>query len=254
LEKKETKRKAQEDELRAAEASLKTLYKTLAEKQEKLNRSPYPAHKILADRIAKRDPGNAPASGERIGFVYIAPPPGQLAPKLQGDRIETPDFIREKGLQPDYKYYIEHQLEKPLGQLFGLVVDQLPGYALRVKRNVALTDGEQEALAIELLFQKALSECDKVSRRAFGNRFGLTTAETSTRVLPSVEQNFGGNILVIPTAAPVRKAAAPSGPMVQTSMSRYLLHKTIVQQFDEAKSNAKANLEKKDKEEKKKKK
>ena len=29
------------------------------------------AHKVLADRIGKRDPGNAPSVGDRIAFVYI---------------------------------------------------------------------------------------------------------------------------------------------------------------------------------------
>jgi DNA polymerase elongation subunit (family B) len=29
------------------------------------------AHKVLADRIAQRDPGNKPSSGDRIPFVYI---------------------------------------------------------------------------------------------------------------------------------------------------------------------------------------
>ena len=29
------------------------------------------AHKVLADRITSRDPGNKPCSGDRIAFVYI---------------------------------------------------------------------------------------------------------------------------------------------------------------------------------------
>ena len=29
------------------------------------------AHKVLADRMGKRDPGNKPSSGDRIPFVYI---------------------------------------------------------------------------------------------------------------------------------------------------------------------------------------
>ena len=31
---------------------------------------------------------------------------------LQGDRIEHPDYIREMGLQPDYKFYITNQINK----------------------------------------------------------------------------------------------------------------------------------------------
>ena len=29
------------------------------------------AHKVLADRMGKRDPGNKPASGDRIPYAYI---------------------------------------------------------------------------------------------------------------------------------------------------------------------------------------
>ncbi len=250
---KPTIRKAQQEELSAAEASLKGLYKTLAEKQEKLSKSPYPAHKILADRIAKRDPGNAPASGERIGFVYIAPPSGQLAPKLQGDRIETPDFIRQKQLQPDYQYYIEHQLENPIGQLFGLVVDQIPGYA---PPNPPKSDMERETLAIQLLFNKAYKECNRVATRAFFNRFGPTAPVAPLPPPPVEQQTFGGNVLVTPQE-PVRRSPRTeqkAAPSVQTTMSRYLLHKEIVQQFDQVKAATKSKLEEKDKEQKKKKK
>jgi DNA polymerase elongation subunit (family B) len=53
------------------------------------------AHKVLADRIGLRDPGNKPTTGDRIPFVYI-----QTKNKnaLQGEKIETPTFIKENGL------------------------------------------------------------------------------------------------------------------------------------------------------------
>ncbi len=85
-----------------------------------------PAHKMLAGRIALRDPGNAPASGDRVSFLYVLPGVGQQASKLQGDRIETPTFIKEKRLSIDFKFYMEHQLMNPLSQLFALIVEQLP--------------------------------------------------------------------------------------------------------------------------------
>jgi DNA polymerase elongation subunit (family B) len=79
----------------------------LKRKQDELgNAPPYPAHKMLAERMAERDSGNAPSSGERMGYVYISAAAGQLAPKLQGDRIESVDYIKAKGLLPDYQYYI----------------------------------------------------------------------------------------------------------------------------------------------------
>lgn len=237
LEKKETKRKGQVEELKAAEASLQNLYKLLAEKQEKLSRCSYPAHKILADRMAKRDPGNAPTSGERMGFIYIAPPPGQQAPKLQGDRIEDPSYIKEKALQPDYRYYIEHQLMKPIGQLFGLMVERIQE-GVKLKR-----DQDPEILAIDLLFGKALQECDRQSRRNFVQRFGGTVA------IP--QENFGGNILVVPQrqVTPVQQET----PKVQTNINSYFLHKAIVEQYKEIKAKEVSNLKKQNKDDKKKK-
>ena len=80
------------------------------------------AHKVLADRIGRRDPGNKPSVGDRIAFVYV-----QNADKkaLQGERIETPEFIKERNLPINYEFYITNQLMKPLQQVFALVLEQL---------------------------------------------------------------------------------------------------------------------------------
>lgn len=79
-------------------------------------------HKVLADRIGKRDPGNKPKSGERIKFVFI----NTDNPKaLMGNKIETPEYILEHKLQIDYTHYITNQLMKPLQQLFGLALEQI---------------------------------------------------------------------------------------------------------------------------------
>jgi DNA polymerase elongation subunit (family B) len=78
------------------------------------------AHKVLADRIGERDPGNKPSTSDRIPFVYIQHTGGGAAPKLQGDRIELPSYIRENKLTPDYAFYITNQIAKPIAQVFGL--------------------------------------------------------------------------------------------------------------------------------------
>jgi DNA polymerase elongation subunit (family B) len=80
------------------------------------------AHKVLADRIAAREPGNKPTSGDRIPFAYIVQPNKKA---LQGEKIETPTFIKEKGLLLDYSFYITNQIMKPLLQLFGLVLEDI---------------------------------------------------------------------------------------------------------------------------------
>jgi DNA polymerase elongation subunit (family B) len=79
------------------------------------------AHKVLADRIALREPGNKPKSGDRIPFVYIV----GSKKDLQGNKIETPTFIAHNNIKIDYSFYITNQIMKPLLQLFGLVLEEM---------------------------------------------------------------------------------------------------------------------------------
>ena len=83
------------------------------------------AHKVLADRIGIRDPGNKPKSNDRIPYVYIET---KDKPKLQGDRIETPEYIKEMNLKPDYMFYITNQIMKPVAQIYSLIVQDLKGF------------------------------------------------------------------------------------------------------------------------------
>ena len=168
------------------------------------------AHKVLADRIGERDPGNKPMPSDRIPYCYIDPeiltchkcgkdklnekdckcrvcmklycnlhlnshrelckkmcrfcrketPASEikmcktcggyyckedmvkhtmrtdkykevhydkckkLLPQklIQGDILEHPDYIMEKDLKIDYKYYLDHQIEKPCMQIFSLTM------------------------------------------------------------------------------------------------------------------------------------
>jgi DNA polymerase elongation subunit (family B) len=80
------------------------------------------AHKVLADRIMARDPGNKLASGDRIPYVYIAT---QNKKALQGEKIETPTFITENNLKIDYSFYITNQIMKPVQQVFALVLEKI---------------------------------------------------------------------------------------------------------------------------------
>ena len=79
------------------------------------------AHKVLADRIGEREPGNKPRAGDRIAFAYIQ----TKGKKLQGERIETPEYIKEHGLKLDYGFYITNQIMKPIQQIFALIIEQL---------------------------------------------------------------------------------------------------------------------------------
>jgi DNA polymerase elongation subunit (family B) len=82
------------------------------------------AHKVLADRIGERDPGNKPQVNDRVPFVYIKVPEA----KLQGDRIENPEYIVENNLIPDYLHYITNQIMNPVLQLYALCLDEIPNY------------------------------------------------------------------------------------------------------------------------------
>jgi len=134
-----------------------------------------PAHKMLADRIAERDPGNAPASGDRIGYVYIQAPVGQVASKLQGERVETPDFIEEKGLKPDAQYYIEHQLMNPLTELFSSIVEKIPGFVPPEKgweEDAGKRMRQREWITSDLLFREGLQRCKSIATHGFLSKFG----------------------------------------------------------------------------------
>jgi DNA polymerase elongation subunit (family B) len=123
-----------------------------------------PAHKVLAERMGQRDPGNKPSTTERIPFVYIPAPEGST---LQGDRVETPAYIREHNITPDYAFYITNQIAKPVSQVFGLVVEKLPGvkqYDLDALKRAKHPVEAKEKLASQLLFGAILSEIDKVRK------------------------------------------------------------------------------------------
>ena len=79
-------------------------------------------HNVLAERIGKRDPGNKPKSGDRIKFVFIV---NDDKKALQGEKMETPEFIVENKLPIDYNHNITNQIMKPVLQLFGLEVEKI---------------------------------------------------------------------------------------------------------------------------------
>ncbi len=187
-----------------------------------------PAHKMLAERIRVRDPGNAPASGDRISFLYIMPPAGQLASKLQGDRIETPSWIKEKGLEIDFKYYMEHQLMNPISQLFALFVDQLPGCIAPGGSSWSeATEADRESATIDYLFRDALNACDKNSQRRFAQKLFKTDVETK------VATTTGRT-----TRTSAKAAAAP--PMFkQTTLNSLFVQNMIIKEMTPPKKQSK---------------
>ena len=80
------------------------------------------AHAVLARRIGLRDAGGKPKPGDRIKFVHVVSADRKA---LQGEKIETPEFIVARRVPIDYAFYITNQLMKPLQQLFGLALEQI---------------------------------------------------------------------------------------------------------------------------------
>jgi len=203
------------------------------------------AHKALADRITARDPGNAPAAGDRIAYVYISPKSGQEASKLQGDRIETTLFIKENGLRPDYKHYVEHQLMNPISQAFGLLLEQIPGFKTDMVRGCPTAAADldkylaiREAKAADLLFSDCLRKLDASSRRSavvnmFGGRAIVTTAAKTSVSNPITLVIEDGKVTV----------AKPKAT-VQTTMSSYMMDAYLLEGMKKN-TKAKAAAEKK---------
>lgn len=89
-------------------------------------------HKVLADRMAERDPGNKPQSNDRIPFAYVKT---KTVPKLQGDRVEHPDYIKAHNLKLDFLFYITNQISKPVSQLFGLALENLRPFGFNLSND-----------------------------------------------------------------------------------------------------------------------
>jgi DNA polymerase elongation subunit (family B) len=78
------------------------------------------AHVVLADRMARRDPGNAPQINDRIPYVAIETNSDDKK-MLQGEKIEHPDYILENNLKIDYLFYLTNQIMNPSIQFLALV-------------------------------------------------------------------------------------------------------------------------------------
>jgi DNA polymerase I len=88
-------------------------------------------HVELVKKIIKRSPEKAPMVGDRVDFVIVA------GPDLVSKRAEDPEYVLEKGLKIDAKYYIENQILPPVERIFE---------ALGIKRSALLSNGRQISL------------------------------------------------------------------------------------------------------------
>jgi hypothetical protein len=79
--------------------------------------------------------------------------------------------MKANGLRPDPQYYIEHQLENPVGQLFSILVDQLPGVRPPPQgwnSDPEMQAAERELYARDYLFKPAKAKGTNTLMKAWG--------------------------------------------------------------------------------------
>jgi len=78
------------------------------------------AHCELANKMRKRDAGNAPKLGDRVPYVIIAASKG--TPAYQ--KAEDPIYVLENNVPIDAEYYLTNQLSKPLLRIFDPILGE----------------------------------------------------------------------------------------------------------------------------------
>lgn len=212
------------------------------------------AHKVLADRMAARDPGTAPVPGDRVPYVFVKTA-GPASKKKKGDIIESPAYVMAKGLQIDAAYYISKQLEKPISQMFGTLLEKMPGFTPDMLPSVEADDGHgfeiwlkrrdltveeleddprrlaaleeqynesvedratdrRAAVAAQLLFGPALKKIESAGKRA------------------GIEKLFGGKAVITTIVHAPTVAAAPARakkPVQQSRLTNFMINKHILE-------------------------
>lgn len=97
------------------------------------------AHNVLAERIARRT-GKKPQIGDRIGYIYIETKNEHC---LQGEKIETIQYILDNNLNPDYYFYITNQIMKPVCQIFSLELENIKGFQYNKDFYVNMRNNEK---------------------------------------------------------------------------------------------------------------
>lgn len=178
------------------------------------------AHKVLADRMAARDPGTAPSVGDRVDYVFVK----TRNATLKGDRIENPDYIKANNIPIDSAYYIQNQLMNPISQFFGLLLERMPGFRQDMlplaydEMTMEKQTATRETVAGQLLFGPALKEIEKGEKQAaitkmFGGKAAIVRTRTTTTTTATA------------AAAVQPRAAAPK----QSRMTNYFTNKRILE-------------------------
>ena len=120
------------------------------------------AHVEVRDKIRARAPGSEPQQGDRVPFVIIKGP-GKMY-----EKAEDPTWVKEKGIQIDYRYYFLNQFRNPVLDLLEPLVSTGDVFEQSYIKGI-VNEGKQETREI-IRIQKVDAELD--ARKAFLARFG----------------------------------------------------------------------------------
>ena len=86
---------------------------------------------------------------------------------LQGDTIENPQYINENKLKIDYNYYLTHQIEKPVYQIFELVMKNPESIIADLVRKMNNTKSGNHSIKDWLKVMDKKSKIDETEKEKF---------------------------------------------------------------------------------------
>jgi len=98
--------------------SLLVITKALSKEADTKEYKAKSAHAELAKRMRIRDPGTAPAVGDRVPYVIVTGAKGAAT----YEKSEDPVYVLENNIPIDAKYYLDQQLSKPLTRIFEPII------------------------------------------------------------------------------------------------------------------------------------
>lgn len=160
------------------------------------------AHVALAQRMASRDPGNAPKTNDRIPFVFVDMNDGSKK-QLQADKVEHPDVVQEQGLQIDYLYYLTNQIINPTKQFLELMkpateVDAMFKKYVEREQERKRPAQAREMLKREAVRRKAAAAVQSDAFTAAWSKFGFEVVPKENQCAPDV-MSFEIDYTVRPT-------------------------------------------------------
>ncbi|KAI1767420.1 DNA polymerase family B-domain-containing protein [Hypoxylon sp. FL1150] len=126
------------------------------------------AHVELWLRMKERDPGSAPALGDRVAYVMIKGARGSK----NFERSEDPIYVLENNVPIDTRYYLDNQLAKPLGRIFDPILGE-------TKSRSLLTGDHTRSIAVAAPAVGGLMKFAKKTMTCMGCKKPLSSKEES---------------------------------------------------------------------------